>query len=67
MDGSSCNDEGLWEVEGSGSSNAALLVYDDAYECSDWLDTIGELPVTGVMMYRWNRRRLMPSTGFDFE
>ncbi|MEC7239647.1 MAG: amidohydrolase family protein [Myxococcota bacterium] len=66
VDGSSCNDEGLWEVQGSGSSNATLLVYDDAYECSDWLDTIGELPVTGVMMYRWNRRRLMPSTTYDF-
>ena len=66
MDGSGCSDDGLWEVEGSGSSDAALLVYDDAYECSDWADTVGELPVTGVMMFRWTRRRLMPSTMFDF-
>ena len=62
VDGSSCSDAGLWEVGGS----AGLLVYDNAYECSDWNDTIGSLPVTGVMMYRWNRRRLVPRANFDF-
>ena len=64
VDGSGCNDEGLWEV--AGDTGGSLLIYDSAYECTDWSDATGELPVTGVMMYRWNRRRLMPSTSFDF-
>jgi cytosine/adenosine deaminase-related metal-dependent hydrolase len=62
VDGSSCNDEYLWEVGGS----EGVLIYDNAYECSDWTDMIGNVPVTGVMMFRWERRRLVPRLGSDF-
>jgi hypothetical protein len=62
VDGDSCSDEGLWELGGS----EGLLVYDMAYECTDWTDEIGTLPVTGVMMFRWERRRIVPSTTSDF-
>ncbi len=67
VDGAGCSDDQLWEIESADGSGDAILIYDQAYECDDWGSTIGELPVTGVMMYRWDRRRLMPSTGFDFE
>lgn len=67
VDGAACADDGLWEIESADGSGEAILIYDDAYECDDWGSTVGDLPVTGVMMYRWNRRRLMPSTGFDFD
>lgn len=62
VDGSSCSDEGLWEIDGS----SGVVVYDDAYECGDWDSQIGTLPVTGVMMYRWERRRLTPRLASDF-
>jgi cytosine/adenosine deaminase-related metal-dependent hydrolase len=62
VDGSSCNDEYLWEVGGS----EGVLIYDDAYECTDWTDWIGAVPVTGVMMFRWDRARLVPRLGSDF-
>jgi cytosine/adenosine deaminase-related metal-dependent hydrolase len=62
VDGSSCSDEGLWELDGS----AGVLVFDRLYESSDWEAQKGELPVVGVMNYRWNRRRVMPRTSTDF-
>ena len=62
VDGSSCDDEGLWEVGGS----EGVVVYDMTFECSDWDSEIGEVPVTGVMMYRWERRRLTPRVQSDF-
>jgi cytosine/adenosine deaminase-related metal-dependent hydrolase len=62
VDGSACNDEFLWEVGGS----EGVLIYDNAYECADWADRIGNVPVTGVMMFRWERRRLVPRLGSDF-
>ena len=62
VDGSSCADTDLWEVDGSDG----LLVYDFAYECADWTDQVGELPVTGVMMYRYDRRRITPRLDTDF-
>ena len=67
LDSGGCSDDRLWEIESADGSGEAILIYDDAYECDDWGSTVGDLPVTGVMMYRWNRRRLMPSTGFDFD
>ena len=67
VDGTDCSDEGVWEVESADGSGESILIYDHAYECDDWGSMVGDLPVTGVMMYRWGRRRLMPSTGFDFE
>jgi hypothetical protein len=62
VDGSACADPELWEVGGS----SGLLIYDDAYECADWSAHVGTLPVTGVMMYRWDRRRMVPRTDADF-
>ena len=61
VDGS-CSDSGLWEIDGS----AGVLVFDRLYEDADWADQIGTLPVTGVMNYRWNRRRIMPRDASDF-
>ena len=41
-----------------GQLRCSLLVYViDAYECPGRADTIEILPVTGVMMFRWDRRR----------
>ena len=62
VDGSSCKDEGLWEIDGA----SGVLVYDRLYQDADWDAQKGTLPVTGVMNYRWNRRRIMPRTGADF-
>ena len=62
VDGSSCSDEGLWEI----GDSSGVLVYDMSYECGDWDDNIGEVPVTGVMMYRYDRRRIMPRLSSDF-
>jgi cytosine/adenosine deaminase-related metal-dependent hydrolase len=57
-----CVDANLWEVDGA----SGVLVYDRLYEDADFVSHIGELPVTGVMMYRFDRRRLMPRTAADF-
>ena len=62
VDGADCKDEGLWEIAGS----AGVVVYDKYYTDSDWADHVGQTPVTGVMGYRWDRRRLMPRSGSDF-
>ena len=62
VDGSACADANLWELGGS----AGILVFDRLYEGADWADHVGTVPVTGVMNYRWNRRRIMPRTGADF-
>lgn len=61
-DGSGCTDTRLWEVGGAGG----VVVFDRAYEDADWDARQGELPVAGVMTYRWSRRRLMPRTSDDF-
>jgi cytosine/adenosine deaminase-related metal-dependent hydrolase len=62
VDGPQCGDEGLWELDGSNG----LLVYDRLYGGADWDAQIGTLPVTGVMGFRWNRRRIMPRVDSDF-
>ncbi len=56
VDGDSCSDAGLWEIGGS----SGVVVFDRLYECDDWGARVGELPVTGVMTYRYDRRRIMP-------
>ncbi len=66
VDNASCTDTNLWEVSNSGAT-AALLIYDNAYQDGDWASHVGNLPVTGVMMYRYDRRRLMPRTAADFQ
>jgi large repetitive protein len=63
QDHGSCSDEGLWEVRDNGG---AVLIYDRLYQGSDWNARIGELPVSGVMMRRFNRNRVMPRSAADF-
>ncbi len=60
VDGS-CSDAGLWEIGGS----SGVVAFDRLYEDSDWSDRIGNTPVTGVMGYRWERRRIMPRSASD--
>jgi large repetitive protein len=57
-----CADEGLWELGGP----TGVVVFDRLYEDADWGSHIGEVPVTGVMGFRWERRRVMPRTSSDF-
>ena len=58
-----CSDEGLWELAGEDG----VVVFDRLYEDDDWADHVGDFPATGVMGYRYDRRRLMPRTATDFE
>jgi cytosine/adenosine deaminase-related metal-dependent hydrolase len=60
--GGICTDPGLWEIDGADG----VIVFDRLYEDADWDSNISVLPVTGVMNYRWDRRRIMPRTGADF-
>ena len=62
-DGPGCSDTNLWQVNGPSDS---IVVYDRFYQDGDWSSHIGETPLTGVMMYRFNRRRLTPRTAADF-
>jgi large repetitive protein len=56
----SCADQNLWRVNGS------LIVYDRLYQDDDWSARMGQDPITGVMMTRFDRRRIMPRSGADF-
>jgi len=58
-----CSDSNLWEATGPGG---VIVVFDRSYEDSDWAAQIGNTPVSGVMMFRWERRRIMPRTSADF-
>lgn len=57
-----CNDFGLWQVNGT----AGIVVYDFVYESADWSARVGDIPITGVMSWRYNRRRILPRTSADF-
>jgi cytosine/adenosine deaminase-related metal-dependent hydrolase len=59
-DNQACQDQNLWLVNGT------IVLYDLLYQGSDWADRAGQTPVSGVMMSRFGRRRLMPRTGSDF-
>ena len=65
-DNENCSDEALWTVRGQGDSNDEIIVFDRSYGSDDWADNIGSAPVTGVMTYRFDRRRIMPRTPSDF-
>jgi hypothetical protein len=58
-----CGDTGLWEIDGA----AGVVVFDRYYEDSDWAARTGTLPLTGIMGFRWDRRRVMPRVASDFE
>ncbi len=63
-DGASCADADLWTL--SDGSSTPVILYNKLYENDDWADYVGSVPPTGVMTWRWNRRRLMPRTWRDF-
>jgi cytosine/adenosine deaminase-related metal-dependent hydrolase len=63
VDSAPCTDQDLWQVNGP----TGILVYDKVYTDADWTAHIGQSPVAGVMMYRHNRRRIMPRTAADFQ
>lgn len=61
VDGGGCSDTGLWEIGGS----SGILVYDRMYSGADWASGSGTTTVSGVMTFRWNRRRIMPRNDTD--
>ncbi len=62
IDSTSCYDTNLWEVGGA----AGIVVHDRCYEGSDWAARVCDSPITGVMTWRFDRRRIMPRTSADF-
>jgi large repetitive protein len=59
-DNEACADQNLWEV------NNRVVVYNRLYQDADWSARMGQDPITGVMMTRFDRRRIMPRSGADF-
>ncbi len=47
-----------------GSGNSAVVVFD--YGDSDWDNRIGDSPLSGVMIFRFEREQIMPRNGADF-
>jgi hypothetical protein len=62
IDDPGCFDSELWEIGGP----SGVLAYDYVYQSTDWSSRVGTVPVTGVMMWRYGRRRVMPRTSADF-
>jgi cytosine/adenosine deaminase-related metal-dependent hydrolase len=60
VDHEACADQNLWRV------NNAIVVYNRLYQDEDWGARSGQSPITGVMMTRFDRRRIMPRSGGDF-
>jgi len=58
-DDDDCTDTDVWEI------NSLIVLFDRLYEDADWVAQMGQVPVTGVMTFRFMRRRLMPRTGAD--
>ena len=56
-----CTDTRLWEVNGPGG----IIVYDFMYTDFEWDFRQGLSNVTGVMGWRYGRRRIMPRTDQD--
>ena len=52
----------FWEVNGA---DGFVLVFDRAYQGMDWAERTGNVPVTGVMSYRFERRRILPRVAND--
>jgi hypothetical protein len=61
VDNPACFDANLWQVNGT----TGILVYDLAYEASDWASHVGDTSVAGIMMWRYDRRRIMPRVAAD--
>lgn len=60
LDNPACVDFDLWRVNGS------IVVYPWLYEGVAWTELIRTRSVTGVMTYRFDRRRIMPRVDADF-
>jgi hypothetical protein len=60
VDNPACADQSLWSV------NNRVVVYNRLYQDDDWTARMGQDPITGVMMTRFDRRRIMPRSGGDF-
>jgi hypothetical protein len=60
-DNSACSDDNLWRANGS------LIVYDRLYGGADWASHMNATPVAGVMMTRFDKRRIMPRADGDFQ
>jgi large repetitive protein len=58
-DNPGCSDSNLWEVNGT------IVVGDSIYQGTDWAAKAGSMPVTGVMHYRFDRRRIYPRVSAD--
>ncbi len=54
-----CADANLWEV------NNSIIVYDKVYVGADWATEAGQLGITGVMSFRFERRRIQPRSSAD--
>jgi hypothetical protein len=59
-DNAACSDDNLWRA------NSALIVYDRLYDGTDWASHMAPQPVAGVMMTRFDKRRIMPRSAADF-
>ena len=59
-----CQDDGLWEV--TGDDGSTILVFDRVYTGAEWAETIGQTPITGVMSFRFESRRILPRGPEDF-
>jgi hypothetical protein len=64
-DNADCTDDLLWEV--NGPVNGSIVVFDRAYQDADWAAMSGSTSVTGVMSYRFERRRILPRTTSDLQ
>jgi hypothetical protein len=66
-DNASCKDTLLWQV--NGASNTPVEVWNDMYAGSDWsteATNAGTHPsVSGVMFYRFDKRRILPRSNAD--
>jgi large repetitive protein len=63
VDDSNCTDTDLWTVT---STDGTMIVYKRLYTGSDWSTQVGDTTVTGVMTWRYGRRRIQPRTAADF-
>ncbi len=59
----SCLDTDLWEVVDA--SATGIVVYNRAYAGADWIAEKSQPEVTGVMTYRFDRRRIQPRDNAD--
>jgi cytosine/adenosine deaminase-related metal-dependent hydrolase len=62
VDNAACHDTGLWEIGGA----SGVVVSDAAWTGGAWSSKVGVTPVTGVMQWRYDRRRILPRDASDF-